>query len=398
VVPDGNEAGVTHQLERSNHTALLIVGAGPFGLAMAAHAQELGVDHVIIGRPMSFWKQHMPPGMLLRSACDWHLDPAGYYTIERFLETRGQKPSDVEPLSLPFYLDYADWFQRAKDIRPRSSWVTRLDQNDGRLKATLDDGTILTADRVLLALGFAPFAHIPDDLAALVPVERRSHSCDSVSFDRFAGQRVLMVGGRQSALEGAALLAEAGAAAVHVCHRHDTPAFAPSDWSWVGPLVEQIANEPGWYRRLPDSEREALNARQWQEGRLKLEPWLAKRVHRKAISIRPRTRLVGAEERGTALRVRLDSGGPVDVDHVLCATGYKVNLERVPCLKAGNLRHRIACHDGYPVLDDGLQTSVPGLFMTSLAATRDFGGFFGFTVAVRASARIVGRSLHRQLH
>ncbi len=50
----------------SNHTDFLVIGAGPFGLAMAAQAQALGVDHILVGQPMSFWKQHMPAGMVLR--------------------------------------------------------------------------------------------------------------------------------------------------------------------------------------------------------------------------------------------------------------------------------------------------------------------------------------------
>ena len=278
------------------------------------------------------------------------------------MRLRGQTPTEVEPLSLAFYREYAEWFQEVKGIRTRSLRVTRLDESDGRLQATLDDGTVLTAERVLLALGFAPFAHIPDELAALVPAERSSHTCDCVAPDRFAGQRVLIVGGRQSAFELAALLAEAGATAVHVCHRHETPAFVASDWSWVEPLLERIGNEPGWYRGLSDAERESLNARFWAEGRLKLEPWLGPRVHREAITIRPRTRVVGCEQRASALRVRLDTGETVEVDHVLYATGYKVDLERVPLLKAGNLLDRIACRDGSPVLDDYLQTTVPGLF------------------------------------
>jgi lysine/ornithine N-monooxygenase len=380
----------------SKPTPLLIIGAGPFGLAMAAQAQELGVDHVVIGQPMSFWKRHMPTGMVLRSGCDWHLDPTERDTIERFLETRGQPPTDVEPLSLAFYQEYAEWFQEEKGIRTRSSRVTRLDEIDGRLQATLDDGTLLTAQRVLLALGFAPFAHIPVELADLVPAERRSHTCDCVEAERFAGQRVLIVGGRQSAFELAALLAEAGATAVHVCHRHATPVFAASDWSWVGPLLERIGNEPGWYRGLSDAQRESLNARFWAEGRLKLEPWLGPRVDRAAITIRPRTSVVGCEPTASALRVRLNIGETVDVDHVVFATGYKVDLKRVGLLNAGNLIDRIACRGGSPVLDDYLQTTVPGLFVTSLPAAQDFGLFFAFTAAVRASARIVGHALAKR--
>jgi thioredoxin reductase len=372
-------------------TDLLIIGAGPFGLAMAAEAQALGMDHVLVGEPMSFWRRHMPAGMLLRSGCDWHLDPAGHDTIVRFLETRGRTPADAEPLSLGLYLDYADWFQETKGIHARPRRVTRLDAIDDRLRATCADGTVLTAERVLLALGFAPFAHVPDELAAIVPTDCSSHTRDCDAPTRFAGRRVLIVGGRQSAFESAALLAEAGAAAVHVCHRHDTPAFVTSDWSWVGPLLERIADEPGWYRALPATEREALNARFWAEGRLKLEPWLGPRVRHEAITIRPRTHIVAAEHSDAALRVRLDDGNTLEVDHVLYATGYKADLRRVPLLAAGNLLGRIECDDGYPILDECMQTTVPGLFVTSLPATRDFGLFFAFTAAVRASARIVGR-------
>ncbi len=377
----------------SDRTPFLIIGAGPFGLAMAVQARERGIEHIVIGESMSFWKRHMPAGMVLRSGCEWHLDPTGSHTIERFLATRGERPSDVEPLPLELYLEYARWFQESKRIRPRPARVTRLDKNDGRFEATLDDDATVVADRVLLALGFAPFAHIPDELAALVPAERSSHSRDLLAPGRFAGRRVLIVGGRQSALESAALVAEAGATAVYVCHRHDTPAFTESDWSWVEPLLERIGNEPGWYRGLSDAERKALNDRFWVEGRLKLEPWLGPRVRHEVITMHSNRRVVGCEPSGDGLRVPLHSGESVEVDHVLYATGYKVDMGRVPLLAAGNLLPRLECRDGYPVLDDSLQTSVPGLFITSLPAARDFGLFFAFTAAVRASARIVSRAL-----
>jgi cation diffusion facilitator CzcD-associated flavoprotein CzcO len=374
-------------------TPFLIVGAGPFGLAMAAEAEERGISHLVLGEPMSFWRRHMPAGMVLRSACDWHLDPAGRATIEEFLATRGVKPSDVEPLPLDLYLEYAGWFQETLGIRPRPRRVVRLDWHDGRFDAALDDDTTVTAERVLLATGYASFAHIPAELAERMPAERSSHTCDLVAPERLAGQRVLVVGGRQSAFEGAALLAEAGATRVHVCHRHETPAFAESDWSWVEPTLDRIVSEPDWYRGLSEAEREAINARFFAEGRLKLEPWLWPRLERPEISFRPKSRIVGSELRGGDLLVRLDNGDELAVDHVLYATGYRVDLRRVPFLAAGNLLPRIERRDGFPLLDASLRSTVPGLFFTSLPATRDFGSFFGFTVAVRASARVIGQAI-----
>jgi FAD-dependent urate hydroxylase len=111
-------------------TDLLIIGAGPYGLAVAAYAQHLGIDHVVVGKPMDFWKVNMPAGMYLRTGGDVQIDPLGIRTIEKFLETHGLSPTDVEPLSLQFYLSYAQWFQEQKQIDAVPVLVQRLDCAD----------------------------------------------------------------------------------------------------------------------------------------------------------------------------------------------------------------------------------------------------------------------------
>jgi cation diffusion facilitator CzcD-associated flavoprotein CzcO len=116
---------------------------------------------------------------------------------------------------------------------------------------------------------------------------RAAQEFNCVSFDAFQGKRCLIVGGRQSAFEWAALLHEHGAAAVRVSHRHETPGFRPSDWSWVGPLVEAMVDDPGWFRHLSVQEKQALNQRFWAEGRLKLEPWLKPRIEHDTVQIWP---------------------------------------------------------------------------------------------------------------
>jgi thioredoxin reductase len=378
------------------HTNLLIVGAGPFGIAAASLARDRGLDHLMVGRPMAFWRENMPAGMYLRSAADWHLDPAAVCTIERFLGTQGVTRTEAEPLSLQRYLQYADWLQTQKGLQAVDDRVTVLHGAEGtpaRFRAAMASGDVVTADAVLLAIGFRFFAHAPLELVSGLAAGRWAHTCDLVNLERLRGERCLVLGGRQSAFEWAALLREAGAASVHVVHRHDSPRFAEADWSWVAPLVERFEHEPGWYRSLPATEREVLDHRLWCEGRLKVEPWLQARCETEDIIVWPRTQAVSSRESPDGAVVEFDNGTSVAFDRIVLATGYKADLARVPFLASGNLLPLVACDNGRPLLDDTLQTTVRGLFVTSFLATRDFGPFFAFTVAARTSARLVMREL-----
>jgi len=274
----------------ANHLPLLIVGAGPYGLTTAAYARHRNIEYLMVGKTMDFWKSHMPKGMLLRSGCDWHYDPFDLDTIECYLEAQNLEPAGVEPLALDTYLGYVDWFVRQKGIEVRPAWVQQLNYVHDRspfFEAVLQDGSTLTARNVVLALGFRYFKNLPEPYAAFFPPGRFAHTCDLVDLAPLKGKRVLIVGGRQSAFEWAALLNEAGAGTVHLSYRHPTPAFQTSDWSWVNPIVDAMVEDPGWFRRLTEEEKTQLNQRLWAEGRLKLERWLAARITREAINLFP---------------------------------------------------------------------------------------------------------------
>jgi hypothetical protein len=124
-----------------------------------------------------------------------------------------------------------------------------------------------------------------------------------------------------------------------------------------------------------------------------VEPWLADRLPADIVRVRPRTSLLGAvlEDDG-GVRVDLDDGDQVVVDEVLLATGYQPHVDDLQVLRAGTLPP-LDHHDGVPDLDDGFQTSVPGLYLTSLPAAGHFGPFFGFTIGTRMSATVITRSV-----
>ena len=45
----------------------MIIGAGPYGLSLAAHLRARNVPFEIAGTPMESWRAHMPKGLLLKS-------------------------------------------------------------------------------------------------------------------------------------------------------------------------------------------------------------------------------------------------------------------------------------------------------------------------------------------
>jgi len=373
-------------------SSLAVVGAGPYGVAVAAHARDRGIDTTVFGHPMEFWTRHMPAGMLLRSGLDWHLDAAAEHTFEAFAEERGIAPQDVDPVPIAVFLAYASWFQARKQVDVTEKLVSSVTRNDGRFILWLDDGSSVTAERVLVAPGAGYFRRVPDWAAPLR--QHAAHTVDFVRFDQVAGTRVLVVGGRQSAYEWAALLGEHGAQRVDIVHRHAEPRFDRVSWAFVDRYVEQTLSTTGWWRTLRPDERQAIEREFWEVGRLTLEWWLVPRLAGGQFHRWPETQVTEAEERrdGT-VGVTLSNGEKLQVDQVLFATGYQPELANVPYLH--DLLPEIDVANGYPVLDEWFQTSIPGLSVTGLAATRDFGPFFGFTKACPAAARLIVDGLLR---
>lgn len=188
----------------------VVVGAGPYGLSVAAHLKARGIPMLIFGKPMEFW-QNMPSKMYLKSS--WSAisisDPDGKYSLNRYSKHFGIPWQ--EPVPLQVFLDYGQWFQKqaVPDIDP--TYVKFLTRDGEGFHLDLADGRSVKAKKVVVATGVASYANIPDNLSHL-PAALLSHSQEHKDFSSFKDKDVIVVGSGQSALEAAALLHEAGAA------------------------------------------------------------------------------------------------------------------------------------------------------------------------------------------
>jgi cation diffusion facilitator CzcD-associated flavoprotein CzcO len=373
----------------------VVVGAGPFGLAAAAHLRVADGALRVFGEPMGFWKHQMPAGMLLRSQWDAsHIaDPAGALTLDRYQEAIGRQLP--VPVTLTDFIGYGEWFRQESGIEVDPRRVHLIGAESGGFRLQLAGGEELLARRVIVATGLADFPWWPPELRGL-PRELASHSSEHDDFSSFAG-RTVVVGAGQSAVESAVLLAEAGAD-VEVLARGDriywlVPGefvgrhkrlhrllYPPSD---VGPPgLNWVVAVPALFRTLP-------RGLQGRVARRVLRPaaagWLRPRLGAVRVSTRRRIAATSTRDDGR-LELRLDDGSSRVVDHLLLGTGYRVEIGRLPIL-ADELRSEF---DGGPlVLGRGFESRVPGLHFVGAAAAYSFGPIMRFV----AGTRYMGREL-----
>jgi FAD-dependent urate hydroxylase len=379
-----------------------ILGAGPYGLAAAAHLKAAGVDFRILGQPMSFWSRCMPTGMLLRSprVASSISDPRGELDLDGFSRATGTIVGS--PVPLESFIEYGHWFQSTVVTDVDHRHVERVERSDRRFVLSLHGGETLTVDRVVVAAGIAAFAHIPRAFRELSP-DVVSHASHHVDLGRFAGRRVLVVGGGQSALESAALLYEGGAkvelaaraGGVHWLGQHgwlrslgpvSTLLYAPPE---VGPpLLSQLVRNPGWVHRLPAKHRHAIDRRSIRPAGA---GWLRPRVDG-IVQIRTQRTVTRADAVDHGVVVTFDDAVQETYDHVLLGTGYRVDLARYPFL-CDDLLGQIRRVNGYPLLGRGFESSVPGLHFIGATAAWNFGPLMRFVAGTPFAATAVARHL-----
>ena len=399
-------------------TAVAVVGAGPYGISVAAHLRAAGADCRIFGSPMNRWRRQMPRGMLLKSEgfASNLSDPAGSFTLARYCSENGICYRDTAwPVPLEVFTRYAMAFQKRLVPDVEDVMVEGIEREAGWFRLNLANGSLLRARKVVVATGLEHTAHVPAELAGL-PAELISHASVHDDLARFRGRNVTVIGAGQSALEIAALVSEQGAS-VRLLVRGSQLAWNQAPKAGPGPIYGRLrrppsglgsghqlwaySNAPGMFRYLPRAIR-------FERMKNVLGPagawWLKERVARR-IEVLLEHVVANAEVRGGAvvLQVRQRNGHLLllRTDHVIAATGYRFELDRLPFLGTG-LKAAVRTERQVPVLSPNFETSVPGLYFTGLASAASFGPAMRFLygadyTAYRISRHLAGGRLPQEL-
>ncbi|MFD7961463.1 FAD-dependent oxidoreductase [Streptomyces zaomyceticus] len=393
---------------------LVVVGAGPYGLSVAAHAAAHGLRMRTFGRSMESWHA-MPSGMFLKSE-PWasHLsDPEGAYGLDAYAAVRGLRAAHGVPLPVDFFASYGDWFARQAVPALDERLIGTVAPAADGFELLTEDGEALRARTVALAVGVLPFMEVPGPLREL-PRRFVTHSSHHGELGRFAGRDVTVVGAGQAALESAALLVEQGAATVRILARADRlhwntppPALDRGPWPAVraphtglgcGWRNKLYADAPGVFRRLPAATR----ARIFDSALGPAGAWWLRERFAAVGEVRLGQRITSATVTPDE-RLRLDVAGPegstvLETDHVVAATGFTPDVDRAtvlsPVLRASL---RTVGGGGAPEVGGLFESSWPGLFLAGLLTAPSYGPSMRFVLGAEYTAGRLVRGVRQRL-
>jgi hypothetical protein len=387
---------------------IIIIGAGPYGLSVAAHLRARGIGFRIFGKPMLNWQSKMPQGMLLKSEgfASNLADPDDAFTLEHFCAERGL-PYAAEGLPVPreCFIDYGHAFQQrfVPDVETRD--VVDLRRSGNGFAVQLDDGELVAADKIILGIGVSDFPYLPAHLAQL-PGEFLSHAARHEDMAAFRGRDVAVIGSGSTAIDVAALLHENGASVQLVSRRATLPFHSPPEdrRSVFARLRDPMTGiGPGWrslfYTRAPLVFHQLAPELRLRIVGSFLGPaggwYMRERIVGRVPCVEGYAPQSGKVSNG---KIHLSLGGPnrservISADHVIAATGYRIDFRKVSFLDEA-LRDRLEAVAGVPVLSRNFESSVPGLYVIGPAAALSFGPMLRFVLGARFTARHLSRHL-----
>jgi NADPH-dependent 2,4-dienoyl-CoA reductase/sulfur reductase-like enzyme len=389
-----------------------VVGAGPYGLSLAAHLDAAGISTRVFGRPMDSWRSHMPEGMLLKSDpfASNLSDARDFYTLARFSQEHSLPYNESEPVKLNTFCKYGLDFQKRCVPRLTEVHVNTIERNGDEFIISLDDGGRVSARRVVIAIGVGPFRYVPEMLGGL-PERFVSHSFDRRDLSVLSGARVAIIGGGSSAIDLAGLAHERGCNVTLISRRArlkftggGSQRSGARPW-WRGLLHPPSGLGPGLRSRFSTDAPLLIHVLprklRFEFVRRHLGPAASRVMEEKVVGRVPlllerELAAVAVKDSRVALTLSNKDGlhETVHFDHVIAATGFRVDLSRLTLL-GPSLRKDLADYRGTPILTRHFESSVPGLYFIGLTAAASFGPLMRFTFGARYAARRLTRALVR---
>jgi hypothetical protein len=386
-----------------------IIGAGPYGLSIAAHLAKNGVDFRIFGRAMHTWRTSMPEGMVLKSEGNASnlYDPAGEMPLSRFCADRGLPYQDIGlPVPLATFIDYGLAFQRRFVPGLEDRLVAEVKPTAYGFDLHLEGDEVVPARRVIIAAGIRAYEYMPPQLAHL-PIELASHSAMHVKVGHFAGRAVAIIGGGASAVNLAALLNQNGAAVTLIARRSAIDYCGPPSQRTLLERIKEPASGlgTGWrswaccamplvFHAMPEPFRLLVVRKH-----LPAAPGWTLRLQVDGIvpSIVGAT-IACADAVGGRVRLELDLPAKkkqvLTVDHVIAGTGYQIDMRRLAFFGPAVL-DRLDCVNHTPRLSRWFESSLAGLYFVGTAAANSFGPMMRFAYGAGFASRRLSEHLVR---
>lgn len=390
-------------------TDVVIIGAGPYGLSLAAHLRDRGIAHRIYGRAMATWSDHMPAGMHLKSEgfASTLYAPGNAFALSDYCRERDLPYRDIGlPVQLETFTAYGREFAKryAPELDERT--VNGLTSRGDSFELQLADGERIFAKRVVVAVGISRFAYLPPEYASL-PKTALTHSSEHHDLSTFAGKRVAVIGAGASAVDIAAILHAQGTQTHIVTRAPALRYLAPPDERIPSPLMRLrwpvTGIGTGWkakffedlphvFHRLPERMRIAVVKKKYAA----MACWFTREQIEGKVSEHLGVTTAGIDFASEGVRLTLERRGgettSLVVDHVIAGTGYRVDLERLAFLPS-NVRARIRTADGSPILSQHFESSVPNLYFLGLASANSFGPMLRFACGAGYAARRLTKAL-----
>ena len=385
-----------------------IIGAGPYGLSLAAHLAATKLSYRIFGTPMSSWRNHMPWGTLLKSDgfASSLYDPGSTFTIAEYCRERSLGYSDVGlPVPIETFIAYGLEFQKRFVPQVEETDIIAVERTPGGFQLTTRSGDIVHAKRVVVAAGITHFAYIPPEFAGM-PRELVTHSSEHTGAAAFKGQKIAVIGAGASAVDLAGLLHEAGAD-VHLIARRSAIAFhepsheprpfaqrvlMPRSGLGLGWRSRLCTDAPLLFHTLPFK----LRKRAVQRHLGPAPGWFARSKFEGRVTKHLGTRMKQVGLRGSAISLAFTqqdgSDTEMQFDHVVAATGYRVSLQRLQFMHAA-LREQTVTVEDVPILNRNFQSSVPGLYFVGLASSNSFGPLCRFAYGAKFTSKRLAQHL-----